>query len=150
AQRMIFGSPAQRRLEEDDPRGAWERSVGSYRRLLPDLRARGVILCQEALPPPDTDFITTAEEAARMGEDVGDRSFRMMLDVKSMCSEAEPPAATIRRYARLTEHFHANDANRRGPGFGETDFRPIAAALKESGYRGWVSVEVFDYTPDPE
>jgi sugar phosphate isomerase/epimerase len=73
-----------------------------------------------------------------------------MLDVKSMCSEAEPPADTIRRFAALAEHFHANDANRRGPGFGETDFHPIAAALKESGYGGWVSVEVFDYSPDPE
>jgi D-psicose/D-tagatose/L-ribulose 3-epimerase len=147
---MVFGSPAQRRLEEGDHTGAWERTLDSYRQLLPDLAAAGVVLCQEALPPPEADFITTAAEAARMVRDVAHPCFQLMLDVKSMCSEAEPPAATVRRYAELARHFHANDANRRGPGFGETDFRPIAAALRESGYRDWVSVEVFDYRPDPE
>ncbi|MFL5516877.1 MAG: sugar phosphate isomerase/epimerase family protein [Gemmatimonadales bacterium] len=150
AERMIFGSPAQRRLEGGDRAGAWERTAASYRQVMPDLEARGVILCQEALPAPEADFIMTAAEAAQLVREIDHPNFRMMLDVKSMCSEQAPPAETVRRYAALSRHFHANDANRRGPGFGDTDFKPIAAALKETGYADWVSVEVFDYSPDPE
>ena len=37
-----------------------------------------------------------------------------------------------------------------GPASADTDFVPIFQALKDSGYGGWVSVEVFDYSPDPE
>ena len=147
---MIFGSPAQRRLEDGDRQGAWERTQESYRQVLPVLADRNVLLCQESLPLPEADFIQTAAEAARMVREIDHPHFRMMLDVKSMCSEDRPPAEIIREFAPLVEHFHANDANRRGPGFGETDFRPIAAALKETGYNGYVSVEVFDYSPDPE
>ena len=65
-------------------------------------------------------------------------------------SSLSVPRNKVSDLAPLVEHFHANDANRRGPGFGDTDFRPIARALRESGYDGYVSVEVFDYSPDPE
>ena len=76
---------------------------------------------------------------------------KLHLDVKAMSSEAEPVPAVIRQYtAPWMKHFNANDANRRGPGFGDTDFREIFRALRDVKYTGWVSVEVFDYTPDPE
>src|SRR5260221_5755945 len=74
----------------------------------------------------------------------------MHQDVKAMSSESIPFPELIHRYAARTGHFHANDPNKRGPGFGAVDFVPIFKALKDSGYRGWVSVEVFDYSPDPE
>lgn len=147
---MIFGSPAQRRLESDDSAGAWRRTAAVYRELLPHLEERSVTLCQESLPAPEADFIMTADEAAAMVREIDHPNFQLMLDVKSMCAESDPPERIIRRHAPMVRHFHANDANRRGPGFGETDFRPIAAALTEVGYDGSVSVEVFDYTPDPE
>ena len=67
-----------------------------------------------------------------------------------MAADEAPIPELIRRYAGRTGHFHVNDPNRRGPGFGSTDFVPIFAALEEAGYPGWVSVEVFDYSPDPE
>lgn len=146
---MVFGSPAQRRLEEGDWQGAWERMQDSYRQVLPALTERNVILCQESLPAPESDFILTAAEADRMVKEIDHPNFSLMLDVKSMCSEAKPPSEIIREFPYF-KHFHANDASRRGPGFGETDFRPIASALRGTGYDGYVSVEVFDYSPDPE
>ncbi|MDQ3813709.1 MAG: sugar phosphate isomerase/epimerase [Armatimonadota bacterium] len=146
---MIFGSPKQRHLEDGDFGGAWQRTQESYRAVLPLLEARGVILCQESLPRPECDFILTAEAAARMVEEIDHPHFRLMLDVKSMCGEEQPPAEIIGRYGREIEHFHANDANRRAPGYGDTDFRPIAAALKACDYNHFVSLEPFDYWPDP-
>jgi len=56
----------------------------------------------------------------------------------------------IARYRSQLVHFHCNDPNSQGPGFGQLDFRPILDALGRIDYRGWVSVEVFDYAPGVE
>ena len=74
----------------------------------------------------------------------------IILDVKAMCAEAKPIPQIIRECAGRFAYFHANDRNLKGPGFGDVDFRPIATALRDAGYDGIVSVEVFDFTEGPE
>ena len=146
---MIFGSPKARFIE-DDFQSAWQRTLESYRQVLPDLEASGVLLCQEALPLPECDFIQTTAQAQQMVEEVAHPNFRLMLDAKSMSAEESTPAEIIREFGRDIAHFHANDANKRAPGYGDTDFKAIAAALKDVEYSSWVSLEPFDYYPDPK
>jgi sugar phosphate isomerase/epimerase len=147
---LIFGSPAQRRLLPGVSRAeAVEYALDTFRRAAPDLAAAKVTLCLEPLAPVETDFLNTAAEAVEILDRLNHTSFALHLDVKAMASDGPAPEL-IRRYAPRIGHFHANDPNRRGPGFGDTDFVPIFQALQEVEYGGWVSVEVFDYTPDPE
>lgn len=67
-----------------------------------------------------------------------------------MSSESKPIPAIIRDSWPHFAHVHANDPNMKGPGFGALDFKPIAAALQEVGYAGFVSVEVFNFDEGPE
>jgi len=148
---IVVGSPMQRNILEGETREAtWQRTVELFGELAPYAQERGVTLCIEPLAASETNFINTAREARRLVEQVGHPAFRMMLDVKAMCSEAEPIPQIIRECAPYLKHFHANDANLQGPGFGEVDFAPIAEALKGIGYEGYVSVEVFDFSAGPE
>ena len=147
---LVLGSPKARTLEGGDFDGAWKRTIETLHALTPTLEARGVTLCPEALPAPEADFLLTQAEIWRLVEETNHRNIQMMLDVKSMCSEPEGSGGLIQRFGGRAVHLHANDANRRGPGFGATDFARIARATVESGFEGWVSVEVFDYSPDPE
>ncbi len=148
---MVFGSPAQRRIPAGATRDqAMDYAADTFRRIGPSLADCNVRVCLEPLTPAETDFMNTCAEAVELMDRIGHPNFCLHQDVKAMSSEGTPVPELIRMYRKHTGHFHANDPNKRGPGFGHTDFVPIFHALKDSGYQGWVSVEVFDYTPDPE
>jgi sugar phosphate isomerase/epimerase len=149
--KMIFGSPLQRNvLPGVTPQQATDFAVEVVSECLPVLDETGVTLCMEPLTPAEGNFLNTAADAARLIERVGHERCRLILDCKAMSSEAVSIPELIHRHSGLLEHFHANDPNKQGPGFGELEFEPIFTALGEVDYRGWVSVEVFDYTPGVE
>jgi sugar phosphate isomerase/epimerase len=147
---MVFGSPQQRRV----PGGytlaqATDFALDTFQQAAPILDEVKVKLALEPLAPAECDFLTTCAEANGLLDRLNHPNFALHLDVKAMTSESTPIPELIAANAGRVVHFHANDANRRGPGFGEIDFRPIMRALDQARYSGWVSVEVFDYSPDP-
>ena len=149
--RMILGSPKQRDVMEGVTyHEAWGYARDLLEAVAPAAEQRGVTLCFEPLAPVETNFINTAAEAIRLVSEVDSPAVKIILDVKAMSSEAIPVSDVVRQSGDWVAHVHANDANLRGPGFGDVDFTPIAEALRDISYDGWVSVEVFDFSIDPK
>ncbi len=151
---LVLGSPAQRRLPTDVApdaarRVAIDRLQSCLEPVLETAWQNAITLCLEPLPAPEADFILTLQEATDIMKRLHHPALQTIFDVKSACSEGTPLPQLIQDFAPYIAHVHANDANRRGPGFGTTDYRPLFAALYAATYTGYVSVEVFDYTPDP-
>ncbi|EEF59320.1 sugar phosphate isomerase/epimerase family protein [Pedosphaera parvula] len=148
---IIIGSPKQRNvLPGVEPQQAWHWATETFRHSVNRAEDKGITLCLEPLSPAETNFINTAEEAIRFVQQFKSHNFKIILDVKAMCSESKPIPQIIRESWPHFAYFHANDCNLKGPGFGDVDFKPIAAALKEVGYTGFVSVEVFKFEEGPE
>lgn len=148
---IVVGSPKQRNvLPEVSGAQAWDLATETFRDSVKRAEDRGVTICFEPLAPSETNFVNTAAEAIRFAQQFNSRAMRIILDVKAMCSEAKLIYQIIRESWPHFAHFHANDKNLKGPGFGKVDFAPIAAALKEVGYNGYVSVEVFKFEEGAE
>ncbi len=148
---MVVGSPKQRNVLPGVSREqAWEWAAATFRDAVARAEERDVTICFEPLAPSETNFINTAAEAVQFIQQVPSPRFKIILDVKAMCSEAKPIPQIIRESRPHFGHFHANDRNLKGPGFGDVDFKPIATALKAVGYQGFVSVEVFNFEEGAE
>ncbi|EAQ80488.1 sugar phosphate isomerase/epimerase family protein [Blastopirellula marina] len=148
---MVLGSPQQRNLLPGVTEAeAMKYAANCLRRAMPTLEECGITLALEPLGPAEGDFLLTAEKGLELREMIDSPNCQLHLDVKAMSSESKPIPQIIRDSVPHIAHFHANDANKLGPGMGDIDFHPIFAALKEVNYDGWVSVEVFNYEPGLE
>jgi sugar phosphate isomerase/epimerase len=148
---LVLGSPQQRNvLPGLTPQQAWDLAAQTLAATVKRAEKQGVVICFEPLSPTETNFINTAAEAISFARQFNSAAMKIILDVKAMCSEPEPIPDIIRLSWPHFAHFHANDKDLKGPGFGEVAFEPIATALHEVGYDGWVSVEVFKFEEWPE
>ena len=148
---IVVGSPKQRSLLPGvTPEQGWAWAQEVFRPAVAVAERRGVTICFEPLPAEDTNFVNTAEEAVRFARGMGSPALQVILDVRAMSHEAKAVPQIIRESRGEFAYVHANDRNLKGPGFGDVDFGPIAAALRDVGYEGTVSVEVFKFDEGPE
>jgi len=148
---MIFGSPKQRDIF---PSSTYEETYNYakevFLKILPLAKEKNVTIALEPLTKKETNFINTAEDALKMIKEVNHPNFKLHLDVKAMSGEEKPIPEIIESAQNYLVHFHANDPNLLGPGFGEVDYQPIKESLKKIDYNEYLSVEVFDFSPGAE
>lgn len=150
-----FGAPAiigsmQGRAEGGVGR---EQALGWLAAALEELGPRaeghGVPLLYEFLNRYETNLCTNVADALALVSGLRTAGVRLLCDLFHMNIEEANIAAALRRAGGRVGHVHFADSNRQAPGLGHTDFRPIAAALRDIGYAGYLSAEVFAL-PDPQ
>ena len=109
----------------------------------------GVRFALEPLNRYETDLIHTVDEGMDLIRRVGAENFGLLLDTFHMNIEEPSIEASIGACGDRTFHFHVADSNRWHPGAGHLDFGSILAALRETGYDGYVSGE-FMPVPDAD
>lgn len=148
---MVIGSPKQRDVREGVtyPQ-AWQWFVDMIVACLDLAAERGVVLCIEALPADQTNFVTTLDEAVKMVQEVDHPSFQTMFDVHNACGEIDPLPQLVQRHLGYIKHVHVNEMNGGHPGSADFDFGQILRVLVAGRFQGWVSTEAFDFSPGAE
>jgi sugar phosphate isomerase/epimerase len=149
---LTHGSPGQRTVREGwDVQESWRRARETFESCLPALEDRDAVYCIEPLARSNTNFINTSAEALRLVREINHPRFQLMVDCRS-AEMSDGSAVTALETALASghlHHVHVNDVSGRGPGFGRVRFAPILERLSGAEYAGYVSVEVFEFDPDP-
>ncbi len=149
---MVFGSPQQRGTTGGLNRAEATRNyIEGLASVAAQAESRGVTILVEALPIGQCDVVTTLAEAARIVTEINSPAIQTMCDTHNAIDETEPHEVLIERYFDVIRHVHVNEMDGRHPGSGggtgNYDFKPVLRKLGDLGYRGWISLEVFDFTP---
>lgn len=110
---------------------------------------RGQPLLYEPLNRYESNLFNRQAEAAAFLSARGLSQVRLLADLFHMNIEEADPAAAIVAIGDRLGHVHWADSNRRAMGLGHADAGAIAVALRQIGYAGFVSAEIFPL-PSPE
>jgi sugar phosphate isomerase/epimerase len=113
----------------------------------------GVLLLIE--PEPGL-LVETTDEYLEVAERVNAPSIGLNFDVGHAYCMSEDIPAQIQKLAPQIRHYHFEDIaatrvhHHLVPGMGAIDFGPIVAAIRETGYDGWLTVELYPSVDDPD
>ncbi|HSY44397.1 MAG TPA: sugar phosphate isomerase/epimerase family protein [Candidatus Acidoferrum sp.] len=124
-----------------DYRKQWKDVVRNLKIVAKYAQERGRIICVEPLNRFETDFLNTIDQGLKLIEDVGSPALKLHVDTFHMNIEEKKLGDAIRCAGKHLRHIHACGSDRGTPGNDHTDWRDMAAALKEINYQGDVVLE---------
>ncbi|MEX2114198.1 MAG: sugar phosphate isomerase/epimerase family protein [Pirellulales bacterium] len=121
----------------------WQWGVDSMRQTAEHAKTHGVMLGVEYLNRFECYFLNSAADTVRFVREVNHPNCRMMYDTFHANIEEKNPAQAIKSCAEYTVHIHISENDRSTPGQGNVPWDATFAAIKETGYDGWLMIEAF-------
>jgi sugar phosphate isomerase/epimerase len=143
----IVGSMQGSADSADERIEAIRRLTESMQELGSHAETQGLRLLFEPINRYESNLINTVGAAADLINNQSSTSIRVMADLFHMNIEEVDVSASIKGTGSLVGHVHFADSNRSAVGMGHTDMAPIAQALKDIHFDGYLSAEIF---PKPD
>ena len=106
-------------------------------------------------PEPDL-LIETADQYLEFAAKIQSPYLGLNFDIGHSYCVSDDPAATVKRLGKLIRHVHLEDIaatrvhHHLIPGEGVIDFAATLTALKDIGYDGWVTIELYTCHENPD
>ena len=140
---LVFGSPRNRDRGELSRGAAFAAAIDFFREAGRICAGRDVWLCIEPLPAGyGSNFITRWREAADLVRAVDAPGFGLHLDTGCIHMAGDDPAEAVRACGDMIRHFHVSEPNLVDLHDPVVDHRRVGEALRQVGYRRWVSIEM--------
>ena len=116
--------------------------VAQLREMAPEVeKLGGPCILLEALNRYEARFLTKQEKAAELARQVNSPAVQVMCDLFHMNIEETDTPAALAKVGKLCKHVHLADNTRLEPGTGTINFKAAFAALRESGFDGYMVLE---------
>lgn len=121
----------------------WKWGQESLRQVADHAQQAGVGLAIEYLNRFECYFLNSAHDCARFVREANHPALRMMYDTFHAHIEEKGAAEAIATCREYVAHVHISENDRSTPGTGAVAWGPTFAALRQSGYDGWLTIEAF-------
>ena len=101
-------------------------------------------------------LVETADQFLELMRHIDSPAVGLNFDIGHAYCVGDDPATTIPRVAKYIRHFHLEDIaatrvhHHLVPGEGAIDFAATFRAIRQIGYDGWVTIELYPYVDDPD
>jgi protein FrlC len=120
---------------------AWEWTRDALAEIAPVAADLGVTIAVEPTPT-DSNLIESADDAVELAQQVAAPNVKTMFDTIHVYYRNEAPTDYVYRMGDLLHYVHLSDVDRLAPGQGRGDFVGLIQALKDTGYDGFLSMEI--------
>jgi D-psicose/D-tagatose/L-ribulose 3-epimerase len=120
-----------------------QRSVASQRAIGEHAAKAGITIGLEALNRFECYLVNTMDALAAHLDDIGHPNIKAMYDTFHANIEEADPIGAYTRNLRHIVHVHISENDRGVPGRGNIPWAETFAALRHSGYDGWLTIESF-------
>jgi D-psicose/D-tagatose/L-ribulose 3-epimerase len=120
-----------------------KRSVSSQRAIGDHAGKHGVTIGLEALNRFECYLVNTMADLSAHIDEIGHPNIKAMYDTFHANIEEADPIKAYTKYRKNVVHIHISENDRGVPGRGNIPWPETFAAIRKSGYDGWLTIESF-------